>query len=375
MANQGDRYRRRNRFSRRGEGRARRWAAVMAVALIVALLWLFPLPNSQNDAVEQSLSDVDWQTVEENPEGGTVVLADGSYAGEGTSALALEPGSIEAGTVVINSSLKGVNTYDESDPSVLSSSNEVRAGVDAIGASDAIAGNSSFSDKKTLVSTGEPDVIVPNKVGVGDSEDTSGIESREVSLSTDDFDFGRWGYESYEAYVADHPFWARFNYARLWTGRALEMAQPAGCSACARQERKPKEAVVERHPVVVERPVTGQIFLVESQGRLPQLTVVAPHGADAFVKLKDADSGETVLSFYVRSGTTVEACVPARACEFYYAMGSDWLGPEEAFGEDGVYAKSDRALDFSNPSREYTYTFGSDGGNVEPVTIPRSEFI
>lgn len=95
---------------------------------------------------------------------------------------------------------------------------------------------------------------------------------------------------------------------------------------------------------------------------------------DAFVKLRDEETGAVVLSFYVRAGTTVKACVPAKICQVYYGLGTEWLGFEQAFGDAGIYAKADKALDFSDPSAEYTYTFGEVSGNVTPESISRIEF-
>lgn len=130
-------------------------------------------------------------------------------------------------------------------------------------------------------------------------------------------------------------------------------------------------------PMVAKRPITGCIFEAKDRGSRFRLVVVAPGDADAFVKLKDPISTETVLSFYVRSGGTVEAYVPEGVWEFSYALGpgSEWLGLEEKFGEKGTYWKSDRELDFTNPKLlTCTYTLGSDG-NVNPIAIPRAEFI
>lgn len=346
MANQGDRYRRRNRFSRRRNNRVWRWVALLLVVLL-AFLWLFPLPNTQKDGITQNFSSAGYeQTAENGLEGGDEQMSERASAENAASMTAVTQGSAAPEVVVINSSINSVNTYAGDGVSVA--------------AGEVIDSGSSGQGAARY----DGDAI----------RDVSGNELYEATSSAEEFDFSRWGYANYDAYAADHPFWARFNYARLWTGRALEMIQPAGCSSCARQENQ-SEVMVEERSAINPRPITGQIFQTNGQGRLPQLTIVAPLESDAFVKLRNIDSGETVLAFYVRSGTTVEACVPAVTCEFYYAMGSDWLGPDEAFGEEGVYAKSDCAFDFADPTREYTYTFGSDGGNVDPAPIPWTEFI
>ncbi len=125
-------------------------------------------------------------------------------------------------------------------------------------------------------------------------------------------------------------------------------------------------------------PPSGWIFESVDGGVEANLRVVVPEGSrDAYVKLRDARSGEMILSFYVRSGTTVRACVPARLCEFAYSLGErdQWLDPVEDFGASALYAKSDVDLDFRKPGNLYTYTFDTEDGNVSPIPITRGEFL
>lgn len=189
-----------------------------------------------------------------------------------------------------------------------------------------------------------------------------------VADEHDIFDYSGWGYSSYAKYVEYHPIKARITYARLWFLRLLNTSQPAGCSGCSRIEEGVPEKTEE-----IPRPKSGQIFENSGQGSVPQLVVVAPAAQDAFVKLKNSE-GDVLLSFYVRSGTTVKACVPASECYFYYALGTDWKGEEELFGSDAVYAKSDRSLNFKTPVNIYQYRFGVENGNVTPKTISRTAF-
>ena len=189
----------------------------------------------------------------------------------------------------------------------------------------------------------------------------------------DKFSYERWGYATYADYVADHPFEARANYARYVILDSAGLASPsdyaANNSATYFEDNSPADSYFDE-----SNPPAGFIFCSTAQGYLPQLTVVAPADKNAFVKLRNSETGETDLSFYVRAGYTVKACVPAIHCEFYYGLGDTWYGTEEAFGSDGTYAKSDTPLDFTSPTNRYTYTFSVEDANITPIAIDEAAF-
>lgn len=294
--NQGDRYRRRNRFDRRAEGRARRWIPVALVAALLALLLWFPLRDQQDgspssDSVLRSMTKQVAKENVETPEGADVT------------------------------GVSGAATRDDPSREAMSSSG------------GAAFGDAEASSEMVLDET--PDVVVIN---------SSVEEMNSHGVDEDPTD---------------------------------EPSQMAARAAAAFGAMWGIEAPSRSLPVTAKRPITGCIFEAKDRGSRFRLVVVAPGDVDAFVKLKDPVSTETVLSFYVRSGDTVEAYVSEGVWEFSYALGlgSEWLGLEEKFGEKGTYWKSDRELDFTNPKLlACTYTLGSDG-NVNPIAIPRTEFI
>ena len=214
----------------------------------------------------------------------------------------------------------------------------------------------------------EEDVNEKNNYSVALGEPEEGEKSTSVADEHDKYDYSGWGYRTYAEYVEQHPIKARLTYARLCMLSFLSSAQPAGCTSCSRISESVPESTIE-----VERPQSGQIFEKSGQGSLPQLVVIAPDDKDAFVKLKRSD-GDVVLSFYVRSGTKVKACVPVGECDFYYALGDNWKGEADLFGAEGTYAKSDRALNFTSPLNTYEYRFGLENGNVTPKTISATAF-
>ncbi|MCI8425202.1 MAG: hypothetical protein HFJ72_06020 [Adlercreutzia sp.] len=318
-----------------------RWAPLAIVGLVLAFLWFFPLADESATRGELD---------------GAARVA--SQAEVAAGEVGAETASVSREPIVINS-------LEASSPGV----SEISSGEGSHDGSSAAEDNAASEQNSAKG--------LPGTVRSSDGSPYS--VSRAFSSSPEEYDYSRWGYASYGAYEAEHPLEARVSYARLWTGRVLNAAQPTGCSQCSRKsETTHYESPVPDSigPVlqVVEKPDSGFIFESVGKGRNPQLTVKAPDTTDAFVKLKDAETGETCLSFYVSAGTTVAACVPARECLVYYALGEEWYGPDEAFGEQGLYAKSDERLRFADPGNSYTYTLNVEGGNVSPVMIDRTEF-
>lgn len=125
----------------------------------------------------------------------------------------------------------------------------------------------------------------------------------------------------------------------------------------------------------IVRPATGHIFVSTAQGSIPQLAVTAPDGMDAFVKIRRASTGADVVVFYVRANTTVRVCVPPERCVLYYALGSDWLGEQEVFGDSSIYAASDRELDFTRSTNSYAYLIGTENSNIDPIPIAKEDFV
>ena len=122
------------------------------------------------------------------------------------------------------------------------------------------------------------------------------------------------------------------------------------------------------------RPVTGFIFESRGTGIVPRLTVTAPGDKDAFVKLRHEGSNAELLSFYVRSGATVKVCIPSVRCVLSYGLGTEWQGVDAVFGEQGIYAKSDVALDFTHSFNSYAYQIGTEDGNIDPLPITHKDF-
>lgn len=122
--NQGDRHRRRNRFERRAEGRARRWIPVVLVAALLAFLLWFPFRGQPDGSVsfDSVSSSMAKQVTKEHaaaPEGAGATEVSKSAAHDDPAQEAISDfggetsGAVLDATpdvVVINSSVEEMNT-------------------------------------------------------------------------------------------------------------------------------------------------------------------------------------------------------------------------------------------------------------------------
>lgn len=119
-------------------------------------------------------------------------------------------------------------------------------------------------------------------------------------------------------------------------------------------------------------PSNGQVFEGSNMDRESELTIVCKSDSNCFIKMKNRND-KTVFSFFVRSGQTCKIKVPAQSLRVYFAYGTDWYGPDKAFGKNTSYAKDDDLLDFS--SYTYTYTlYPVTNGNFTETPISADEF-
>lgn len=124
---------------------------------------------------------------------------------------------------------------------------------------------------------------------------------------------------------------------------------------------------------ILTRADNDQYVLNESTvRRKSELTINCKSGSNCYVKLKKPD-GETIISFFVRSGQTCKVDVPARRLQVFFAYGNDWYGVDKAFGKKTTYAKDDEILDFSTYTYTYTLYPVSDG-NFTETPISSDEF-
>lgn len=85
---------------------------------------------------------------------------------------------------------------------------------------------------------------------------------------------------------------------------------------------------------------------------------------DYFVKLVDQLGGGSVLTVYVRDGSSVSLTVPLGTFEIRYACGKKWFGTRYLFGPETGYSKADKLFKFEETPEGYS------GYTVKLIRVP-----
>ena len=131
-------------------------------------------------------------------------------------------------------------------------------------------------------------------------------------------------------------------------------------------------------PQEQQLPASGSVNSYTSADRIAPFEIKAAQGNNYFVKLVNAYSEETVLTVFVRGGTTVNIDVPLGTYKVKYASGSTWYGENYLFGTYTSYSKTDKMFDFKIVGNQVSgfsmtlYTVAN--GNLHMSKIPKSDF-
>ncbi len=95
------------------------------------------------------------------------------------------------------------------------------------------------------------------------------------------------------------------------------------------------------------RPANGKIFF-DSHGHsiAPLKIKTAKQGYDYYIKLSMVDTGATVKTVYVRSGSSIKTQMPLGNSHLKYATGTQWFGKNCLFGMSTLFNKADRVFKF-----------------------------
>jgi hypothetical protein len=171
--------------------------------------------------------------------------------------------------------------------------------------------------------------------------------------------------------------------------------QPAPVAAA--KPVKPVKPVKPTKPALVEQPLPESGIVrrseeVEAEDIAP-FQVVVPAGSPAeqtdssisqalqrhyFVKLVDWESGQAVVTLFVRAGETTEIKVPIGKYRLRYASGHQWYGEKPLFGDHTTAEQAIDPLIFAiaeDRIQGHTIRFKSSmAGNMRAKDINQSDF-
>ena len=143
------------------------------------------------------------------------------------------------------------------------------------------------------------------------------------------------------------------------------------------QKYSPPSRANVSYPAVPVSQGVHQLFTNAEQ--VAPFRIVTPSGAENYyVKLADAFSGKTVMTFFVYGGQSFETKVPLGTYRVKYATGSTWYGEDHLFGPDTHYSEADKTFEFSvqgNQISGYTVELiRQRGGNLHTKSISANQF-
>lgn len=98
----------------------------------------------------------------------------------------------------------------------------------------------------------------------------------------------------------------------------------------------------------VELPSNYSVTKHSTYGPVAPLEITTPYdGNYYYIMLRDHDTGESVIDFFMHSGDTHKFSVPLGDFDIYVACGETWYGEDYLFGPDGGYSKLDSIFSFT----------------------------
>ncbi|MCH4246285.1 MAG: DnaJ domain-containing protein [Acinetobacter populi] len=124
-------------------------------------------------------------------------------------------------------------------------------------------------------------------------------------------------------------------------------------------------------------PQTGDTDNPYLQGVAP-LQIKVQYGDNYWVKIDDAYTGRHLVSYFIRSGQTLNVNLPTGSYTIKYAYGKEWYGVENLFGPQTSYAKADEIFNFRFDGYQYNgYTvelIKQVNGNLQTSHLNASQF-
>ena len=125
-------------------------------------------------------------------------------------------------------------------------------------------------------------------------------------------------------------------------------------------------------------PANGYVFFNSNDEDIAPLKIKTPsYGSHFYVKVAFPKS-RNIVTFFIRSGSTVQTDVPLGTYELRYAAGKKWYGTNCLFGRETIYSKAEEDFSFyvrGNQVSGYTVELILQrGGNLRTAQIRPEDF-
>ena len=138
-----------------------------------------------------------------------------------------------------------------------------------------------------------------------------------------------------------HKWYSREVGIVCWTIAALFIVGCGKPGVAPQRQRMARSGLIEQ-PL----PSSGSLNRLVTADAIAPLKIKSTAGSHYLVKMVDVQSGEPVLTVFVRGGDTVDLDVPLGTYEIRYAAGTSWYGEKSLFGPDTSYHKAAKTFTF-----------------------------
>jgi hypothetical protein len=132
------------------------------------------------------------------------------------------------------------------------------------------------------------------------------------------------------------------------------------------------------NPPEIPLPRSGKVTRLVKKRAIAPLAIETTAGTNYFLKLVDNSSQATVMTVFVRGGTTAQVKVPLGTYQIRYATGNKWYGAKHLFGPETTYNRAEDIFNFRRQgNRVLGYTlklYKVVDGNLQTTPIDPGQF-